>query len=960
MRRSHERHGRMRRAWGAGLSAAALWAALAAQAAVERTNEGVLLPVGSGWLQVTVRSESIMRVAYALDRAEFAAGSLAVLPEAAGAAPVQWKVAETAGEVVVATGRVSAHIDRASGAVAFLDARGTCLASETPGGRSLDPAPDAGPGEYHVRQRWLSVPGEAFYGLGQHQEGALNIKGRFLDLWQHNTAVAVPMLVSSRGYGLYWDNPSYTRFGDLGSTEPIPPAWLADAAGDSGCLTGTYFSDAHFGHAVATRADASVDLEHRHKQQPTAEDDYIHSGVKPGDASVRWEGSLTPRRGGDVVLQARYTGGLRVWINGRLVIDHWRQGWLPSTEEAPLHLEAGRRYSVRIEWVCDQAGEMVHVGWRWLAPDADTSLWSEAGRRVDYYFIYGPGLDQVVGGYRELTGRAPMMPIWAFGLWQSRQRYKTQGEILDVARGFRSRGIPLDVIVQDWFYWKADAWGSHAFDPERFPDPDAMIRTLHDSDHLRYMISVWPKFYPGTDNFNAMQAGGFLYQPNLTDGMKDWVGYRFTFYDAFNPEARSLYWRQIDRALFRRGVDAWWLDASEPDMLGRPSREGLLTHMVPTAAGRVETEMNAYPLLTTGAVHDGQRAEAPNQRVVILTRSAYAGQQRNAAATWSGDISSTWTAMRKQIPAGLGFSLSGIPYWTMDTGGFAVPPRWSAAQPAPEDLEEWRELNARWFEFAAFVPILRVHGEFPNREMWELGGEASPAYQAELKFDRLRYRLLPYLYSEAAQVTFRDGTLLRPLVMDFPDDPAVLDISDEYQFGPAFLVSPVTSYRTRQRSVYLPKGTGWYDFWTGAGYSGGQLVEPAAPLDQMPLHVRAGSIIPLGPDLQYSTEKPADPITLVIYAGADGAFELYEDDGLTNAYETGACSRIGIRWNDAAQTLDIGGRQGSFDGMLRERTFRVVRVSLASPVGYPFPAEAEKTIRYSGEAVTVRLDAPGT
>ena len=528
MRRSHERHGRMRRAWGAGLSAAALWAALAAQAAVERTNEGVLLPVGSGWLQVTVRSESIMRVAYALDRAEFAAGSLAVLPEAAGAAPVQWKVAETAGEVVVATGRVSAHIDRASGAVAFLDARGTCLASETPGGRSLDPAPDAGPGEYHVRQRWLSVPGEAFYGLGQHQEGALNIKGRFLDLWQHNTAVAVPMLVSSRGYGLYWDNPSYTRFGDLGSTEPIPPAWLADAAGDSGCLTGTYFSDAHFGHAVATRADASVDLEHRHKQQPTAEDDYIHSGVKPGDASVRWEGSLTPRRGGDVVLQARYTGGLRVWINGRLVIDHWRQGWLPSTEEAPLHLEAGRRYSVRIEWVCDQAGEMVHVGWRWLAPDADTSLWSEAGRRVDYYFIYGPGLDQVVGGYRELTGRAPMMPIWAFGLWQSRQRYKTQGEILDVARGFRSRGIPLDVIVQDWFYWKADAWGSHAFDPERFPDPDAMIRTLHDSDHLRYMISVWPEVLP-RDRQLQRDAGGGLPIPAQPDGWHEGLG-RLSFH----------------------------------------------------------------------------------------------------------------------------------------------------------------------------------------------------------------------------------------------------------------------------------------------------------------------------------------------------------------------------------------------------------------------------------------------
>jgi alpha-D-xyloside xylohydrolase len=658
------------------------------------------------------------------------------------------------------------------------------------------------------------------------------------------------------------------------------------------------------------------------------------------------------------MLQATYTGGLRMWIDGRLVIDHWRQDWLPATEEAPLHLEAGHRYGVRVEWICDKAGEMVHVGWRWLKPGADTSLWSEAGRRIDYYFLYGPGLDRVVAGYRELTGRAPLMPIWAFGLWQSRQRYKTQEEILDVARGFRSRGIPLDVIVQDWFYWKADAWGSHAFDPGRFPDPDAMIRTLHETDHLRYMISVWPKFYPGTENFRAMQAVGFLYQPNLTEGMHDWVGYPFTFYDAFNPGARSLYWKQINSALFRRGVDAWWLDASEPDMLGRPSREGLLTHMVPSAAGRVATEMNAYPLLTTGAVFEGQRAAAPGQRVFILTRSAYAGQQRNAAATWSGDISSTWTAMRKQIPAGLGFSLSGIPYWTMDTGGFAVPPRWSTPHPTPEDQEEWRELNARWFEFAAFVPILRVHGEFPNREMWELGGEAAPAYQAELRFDRLRYRLLPYIYSQAAQVTFHHATLMRALVMDFPDDPSALDIADEYQFGAAFLVSPVTSYRERQRSVYLPKGAAWYDFWTGEPLSGGQRIKATAPLDRMPLHVRAGSIVPFGPDLQYTAEKPADPITLVIYAGADGAFELYEDDGLTTAYETGECSRIGIRWNDATHTLDIGGRRGSYGGMLRDRIFQVVRVSAARPAGYPFPAAAGKTIRYSGEPVSLRLDTP--
>ena len=366
--------------------------------------------------------------------------------------------------------------------------------------------------------------------------------------------------------------------------------------------------------------------------------------------------------------------------------------------------------------------------------------------------------------------------------------------------------------------------------------------------------------------------------------------------------------------------------------------------------------MNAYPLLNSSAVYEGQRAAAPDQRVFILTRSGFAGQQRYAAAVWSGDITSTWTAMRKQIQAGLDFSLSGLPYWTMDTGGFAVPARFSARHPTPSDAAEWRELNTRWFEFGTFVPLLRVHGEFPFREMWEFGGGDSPAYAAQLKFDRLRYRLLPYIYSLAGNVTQEGDTFMRALVMDFRGDARAREVTDEYMFGPALLVSPVTSYGARSREVFLPATVGgWYDFWTGAAVPGGRTIEAPAPFDAIPLHVRAGSIVPFGPERQYVGEKQADPITLWVYAGADGAFSLYEDDGLTYGYEHGAFSRIGITWDDASRKLVIGDRQGGFPGMPLGRTFNVVLVEPAKPAGFSPAPVPSQTVHYSGAAVTVRI-----
>jgi alpha-D-xyloside xylohydrolase len=376
--------------------------------------------------------------------------------------------------------------------------------------------------------------------------------------------------------------------------------------------------------------------------------------------------------------------------------------------------------------------------------------------------------------------------------------------------------------------------------------------------------------------------------------------------------------------------------------------------MHPTALGSGSRMLNAFSLVNSQAVYEGQRAATSDQRVMILTRNGFAGLQRYGAATWSGDITSSWTALRKQIPAGLGFSLSGVPYWTMDAGGFAVPPRFAADSPTAADLAEWRELNTRWFEFATFLPLLRVHGQAPLREMWQFGGDNSPTLQAELKFDRLRYRMLPYVYSLAGSVTQDGGTMLRPLVMDFPADATAREVSDQFMFGPELLVSPVTSYQATMRSVYLPAGT-WYDFWTGTSVSGGTSVMASTPLDSIPVHVRAGSILPLGPELQYTGEKPADPTTLMVYAGANGSFTLYEDDGQSYNYEKGELSRIPITWDDTGKTLTIGARSGSFPAMLKSRTFQLVLVSAGKAVGFSFTPKADQMVTYTGDAVTAKF-----
>jgi alpha-D-xyloside xylohydrolase len=916
--------------------------------------DGVVVRFGDGLLKLEVCAADVVRVAYAKNEAFFARQSLAAQPKRCEGAP--FELAQTSGAATISTAKLKARVDLANGRIAFLDATGAPVLEES--ARTIMPATVMGEDTQHVRQEWLPQEGEALYGLGENQLGLLNLKGYDLDLWQHNGTIVIPFLVSSRGWGVLWDNTSFTRFGDLRELAPIPVERLFDAHGQRGGFTAQYYKGTDFKQLVGERVDRVIDIQLSSKEKKP--NSLIYAGLPEGNASVRWTGEVDPEVTGDYTFQTFSNSGIKMWVDDKLVINHWRQGWLPWKEVARVRLEAGHRAKLRLEWSKDQNMETVQLLWKPPAAATTpptTSLWSEVGDGVDYYFVYGPELDNVVAGYRRVTGPAPMVPRWTMGLWQSRQRYETSKQSLDVVDGFRKRGIPFDTIVQDWFYWKENAWGSQDFDPARFPDPDRWVRDIH-AKHAHVMISVWGKYYPGTKNFEAMRQSGFLYHLNLAQGLRDWVGdggYPYTFYDAFNPEAGKLFWSQMNAGIFSKHVDAWWLDAPEPDLLPTPTLDGQRTHMNPTALGSGPRMLNAYSLVNSKTVYEGQRGVAPDQRVFILTRSAFAGQQHYGAAVWSGDISSTWTALRAQIPAGLGLSVSGVPYWSMDIGGFSVPERFATAHPTADDLEEWRELNVRWFQFGSFVPLLRVHGEAPKREMWELGGDSSPAYKAELKFDRVRYRLLPYVYSLAGGVTHDGGTIMRPLVMDFRADARAHDVSDEYMFGPAFLISPVTSYKARSRAVYLPAASGWYDFWTGAVAAGGQSVDVAAAYDSMPVHVRAGSIVPTGPEIQYTDEKPADPITLWVYAGVDGAFTLYEDDGLTYGYEKGQLTRIPLRWNDATRTLTIGKRDGAFTGMPQQRTFDVVVVSKDKPVGFSFTPKADKSIRYDGTAVDLKL-----
>ncbi|MGC1088055.1 MAG: TIM-barrel domain-containing protein, partial [Candidatus Acidiferrum sp.] len=682
--------------------------------------------------------------------------------------------------ITFTTARLRIEITRADSSVLFFDSEGHKLTQEN--SRTLTPVEVNGEKTLHS-ERFVNMwdTQEAFYGYGQHQSGVWNYRGESVDISQDNTNISIPLLLSSNGYGIFWNNGSRSRFNN------------------------------RFVHAF-----------------------YMSSEVSDS---------------------------------------------------------------------------------------------------IDYYFLYGPEFDRIIGAYRQLTGSVPLFGKWAYGYWQCKNRYNSQAELLAIAEKYRSLHIPLDNIVQDWFWW--NIMGDPVFN-KNYPDPKGMVDALH-NDHVHLMISVWPYFRPGSPVYDDMDKRGFFIAKTIAPSFHP-VGQ--ALYDAFNPEARKYYWHLMDNALFKIGVDAWWLDTTEPETEARETNI-LVTNKVNSGENGARYA-NEFPLYTTAAVYDGQRAASDKKRVFILSRSAYAGEQRNAAAVWSGDIDPNWETFRRQIPAGLNYSLSGLPYWTTDIGGFV------SANP---DDPAYRELYVRWFEFGAFCPIFRAHGTRTTNqnELWSYGPDAQKIL---VEYDKLRYRLMPYIYSLAWKTTSEGYTIMRPLVMDFREDVQAQNVGDQYLFGPAILVNPVTEPGATTRHLYLPSAK-WYDFWTGSSVQGGRTLNAPTTLAHMPLYIRAGSILPLGPDVEYAAQKSADPIELRVYRGANGSFTLYEDENDTYDYEKGVHATIPFSWDDAAQTLTIADRSGSFPGMLEKRTFRIVFVRENHGTGGGLTESPDKTVQYSGSRITV-------
>ncbi len=760
--------------------AVAQWAPLNPVQGIQERPDGLTFTMKSGVLKLQVCSDSVVHVLYSATAAFPPSLPDPVVIKSSWPA-AKWTMQKTDDEVTVMTSRLKVTITRKDGAITYSDLDGNQLVQE--GSRKLTPAKVNGEDTYRA-ESFINVYGtrEGFYGLGQHQAGVWNYRGESVDISQDNTNIAVPFLVSSKGYGIFWNNDSRSRFNN------------------------------RFANYM-----------------------YISSEV------------------------------------------------------------------------------------------ADV---------IDYYFFYGPDLDRVIASYRDLTGQAPLFGKWAYGFWQCKNRYKSQEEILGVARKYRDLHIPADDIVQDWFWWNRK--GEFVFN-KNYPDPKGMVDQLHKLNfHL--MISIWPFFEPGSDNYDYMDKQGwfvdkfkFAKPPFHTDAM--------AAYDATNPDARKYYWDQVNKGLFSIGLDAWWMDTTEPETEGQEENIQL-GHKL--AIGSGDRYVNIYPLMTTGAIYSGQRSVSDAKRVFILSRSAFAGSQRNSITAWSGDINSDWLSFRRQIPAGLNFALSGIPYWTTDIGGFIS---------GDPDDPAYRELFVRWFQFGTFSPILRVHGtrKTDQNELWSYGPDAQKIL---VSFDRLRYRLLPYIYSLAWKTTSDSYTPMRPLVMDFRSDGRAQNVGDQFMFGPAFLVNPVTEPNASSRRVYLPQAK-WYDFWSGATVSGGRDIDAAAPPDRLPLYIRAGSIVPMGPDVEWATEKPADPIELRVYRGADGEFTLYEDENDNYNYEKGSYATIPFRWDDARRVLTIGDRQGQFPGLLASRTFRVVFVGERRGVGIEPSTTPDKVVKYSGKQITV-------
>lgn len=771
----------------------------------QKTDQGIKTTSGSNTIEIQFYTPSIIRIIKHPVDSPFKKESLSVIK-------VPQKVSFTVNNdrdiITVQSSKIAISIDRNNGAVKYSNNSGQVLLQEKLESTRFSPFNDAGNQTFSVSQAFILDKDEAIYGLGQMQQGRMVQRNFSVNMIQGNTDDYIPFFQSVKGYGLFWDNYSPTKFSD------------------------------------------------------------------------------------------------------------------------------------------DQQS---------------TSFSSEVGDGIDYYFIYGGNADGVIAGMRDLTGKAPMLPLWTYGFWQSKERYKSQNELTGVVQKYRELNVPLDGVIQDWQYWGNNyLWNATEFLNTEFYDPKKMIEDVHNM-HAHMIISIWNSFGPHTKPYLEMEKKGMLmdFKTWPESGSEKWPpmldypsGVRV--YDAYNPGARDIYWKYLNKNIFSLGMDGWWIDSSEPDHLQqKPSDFDNKTFL-----GSFRKVRNAFPLMTVGGISANQRKTSSEKRVFILTRSAFAGQQRYGANTWSGDIQASWQTLKNQISAGLNFSLCGIPNWNSDIGGFFLGNyRRKLADP------EYRELYARWIQFGAFCPMMRSHGADAPREIYQFGKKGDKVYDAIEKFINLRYSLLPYIYSTSWDVTTNNSTFMRALVMDFPADKQALNINDEYMFGKSLLISPVSVpmyvkerktqdgtvmeedfSSVKNKETYLPQNTVWYDFWTNEKMNGGTYVKKETPLDILPVYVKGGSILPVGPKVQYATEKRWDDLELRIYPGADGSFVLYEDEFDNYNYENGAYTEIPIGWNDRSGILTIGARKGKYNGMIQSRTFTIV-----------LPVGTKKTITYSGKKISVKL-----
>ncbi len=624
--------------------------------------------------------------------------------------------------------------------------------------------------------------------------------------------------------------------------------------------------------------------------------------------------------------------------------------------------------------------------------ESGTEFFSEVGDCIDYYFMYGKNADGVVAQMRGLTGEVPMFPLWTYGFWQSRERYKSQDETIGVVEKYRELGVPLDGIIQDWQYWGDNYhWNAMKFLNPGFPEPQKFVDDVHKLNaHL--IISIWSSFGPETPQFKILQDKGMLmdFQTWPQSGKDVWppdmnFPSGVQVYDAYHPEAKDIYWEHLNKGLFSLGIDGWWMDSTEPDHLDiRPEDFDNKTYL-----GTFRKVRNAYPLETVGGVYEHQRKQSSDKRVFILTRSGFAGQQRYGSNVWSGDLGSSWDALRNQIPAGLNFSLTGNPNFNSDIGGFFAGAYNKTSMDGTASKNPlFQELYVRWLQYGVFTPMMRSHGTDLKREIYYFGEKGEPIYDAIESAINLRYSLLPYIYSTSWDVTNKQGSFLRALVMDFAHDKKVWDMNNEYLFGKSILVAPVLNAQytpekvvkvdkktgwdkgqeigedgfpivdftpVKSTTVYLPEGADWYDFWTNEKHNGAQTITKETTINTIPVYIKAGSIIPIGPKVQYAEEKNWDNLEIRVYEGADGEFTLYEDENDNYNYEKGIYSNITFNWNDTEQTLTINGREGDFPGMLKERTFNIILVTISNGLGDSHSQKIKKSVAYKGSKVVIKL-----